>query len=251
MRNFNKKYRSVDLLLIDDIQFFEKSEKSQEALFHLFNDLFSANKQVVISSDRPLKNLHFLDERLTSRFASGMVVSMDFPSLEDRIAILQLKADFYLFKVSGEVLSFLAELEKHNMRVLVGMLKTVAFYAKLNNTECNSIALAKEALKDSVITSSEHITISSISEACCEFFKIKLEDMVSKKRNKEIVVPRQYAMYLITQLLPNTPLSVIGDFFNRDHTTVINARDKIGRLVNEETSIRTIVDDLKSMVLHI
>lgn len=250
MQNFNNKYRSVDVLMIDDIQFFEKAEKTQEALFHIFNDLYSNNKQIILSSDRPIRHLTFLDERLASRFAAGISVDINTPSLEDRIAILQKKAYNMRMNVSAEVLYYLAEAERNNIRILEGMLKTVSLYAMLNKTEALSVDFAKEALRDSVLGTEDTITIQSIVNVCCNYFHINAEDITGKRRNKEFVVPRQYAMYIITLLMPSTPLTTIGDYFGRDHSTVISARDKIGRLAQTDEETKRVVEDLKNLVLN-
>jgi len=250
MQNFNNKYRSQDVLLIDDVQFFEKAEKTQEALFHIFNDLYDHNKQIILSSDRPVKNLTFLEERLASRFAAGITVDIGFPSLEDRIAILQKKAQNLKMNVSQEVLYYLADTERNNIRILEGMLKTVHLYSKLNKHDADSIAFAKEALHDSVITADDNITVQTVADVCCNYFHIKSEDLTGKRRNKEFVIPRQYAMYIITLVLPSTPLTAIGEYFNRDHSTVISARDKIGRLYQTDTETKRIVEDIKNLVLN-
>ncbi|NCA67636.1 MAG: chromosomal replication initiator protein DnaA, partial [Clostridia bacterium] len=250
MRNFNNKYRSQDVLMIDDVQFFEKGEKTQEALFHIFNDLYSANKQIILSSDRPVKNLAFLDERLSSRFASGIIADIQPPNFETRVAILEKKALSYKINISRDVIYYLAEKEQQNIRILEGMLKTVSLFSTLNQKPANSVDLAKEALRDSAITAGDNITINSITEVCCAYFNVKKEDITGKRRTKDIVEPRQFAMYVITMLLPNTPLATIGEYFGRDHTTVINARDKIGRLSNEDTRIKTIIGDLKNLVIN-
>ncbi len=251
MQNFNNKYRTQDVLMIDDIQFFEKAEKTQEALFHIFNDLYSNNKQIILSSDRPIRNLTFLDERLASRFASGISVDISTPSLEDRIAILQKKAGNMRMNAPIEVLYYLAETEKNNIRTLEGMLKTVNLFARLNKKEDNiTVEFAKEALRDSVITTKENITIQSIVGVCCNYFGIKEEDITGKRRNKEFVEPRQYAIYIITLMLPAIPLTAIGDYMGgRDHSTIISARDKIGRMLQTDENAQRIVGDLKNMVL--
>lgn len=250
MQNFNNKYRSQDVLLIDDVQFFEKAEKTQEALFHIFNDLYDRHKQIILSSDRPVKNLTFLEERLASRFAAGITVDIGFPSLEDRIAILQKKAQNLKMNVSQEVLYYLADAERNNIRILEGMLKTVHLFSKLNKHDADSVAFAKEALRDSVITADDNITVQTVADVCCNYFHIKPEDLTGKRRNKEFVVPRQYAMYIVTLVLPSTPLTAIGEYFNRDHSTVISARDKIGRLYQTDSETKRIVEDIKNLVLN-
>lgn len=251
MQSFNNKYRSQDVLMIDDIQFFERAEKTQEALFNIFNDLYNNRKQIILSSDRPIRNLTFLEERMASRFAAGVVVDISTPSFEDRVAILQTKAYNMRMNVPIEVIYYLAEAEKNNIRTLEGMLKTVGLFSMLNECKEITVELAKSALKDSVNNTQENITIQSIVHVCCNYFGINEEDIKGKRRNKEIVEPRQYAIYVITQLLPAVPLTTIGDYLGgRDHSTIIAARDKIGRLVQSDENAKRIVDDLKNMALN-
>lgn len=250
MQDFNNKYRGQDVLMIDDVQFFERAEKTQETLFHIFNDLYANHKQIILSSDRPVRNLTFLDERLASRFASGIVVNIETPTIEDRIAILQKKAQNLKMQVADSVLYYLAETEKNNIRILEGMLNTVHLYAMLNKRTADSVEFAKEALHDSVITADDNITVQAVVNVCCNYFNIKKDDLLGKRRNKEIVEPRQYAIYIITQLIPSTPLTAIGDYFDRDRSTVISARDKIGRLVQTDNKVKRIVEDLKNLVLN-
>lgn len=251
MQNFNNKYRTQDVLMIDDVQFFEKAEKTQEALFHIFNDLYSNNKQIILSSDRPIRNLTFLEERLASRFAAGISVDIATPSLEDRIAILSKKAFNMRVNMPIEVLYYLAETEKNNIRILEGMLKTVSLFAMLNKCDNITVEFAKEALHDSVITAKENITMQSIVGVCSNYFGIKEEDILGKQKNKEYVIPRQYAIYVITVMLPAIPLKAIGDFFNgKDHSTIISSRDKIGRMVQTDKEAQRIVEDLKNLVLN-
>lgn len=250
IKNFNEKYRNTDVLMIDDVQFLEKAEKTQEALFHIFNDLYTKKKQIIISSDRPIRNLVLFDERLTSRFQSGFMVDIDYPSLEDRMAILQKKAEDYNFDVSNEVLYYLANVEKQNIRVLEGLLRTVGLYGRLIKKRIETVELAKEAIRDSVETTEERVTMKSITEATANYFNVKTDDLLGIRRTKNVVIPRQYAMYIITELLPDIPLASIGEFFSRDHSTVINARDKIGRMKEEDASVKTAIEDVKNMIFN-
>jgi len=250
IRNFNERYRNADVLMIDDVQFLEKAEKTQEALFHIFNDLYAKKKQIIISSDRPIRNLTLFDERLTSRFQSGFTVDIVYPSLEDRLAILQKKTYDYRFDISPEVLYFLAITERQNIRVLQGMLKTVGIYGRLIKKSIDSVDLAKEALRDSIMPTEERVTLESITDATATYFNVKTKDLLSERRTKNVVVPRQYAMYLITELLPDIPLATIGEFFSRDHSTVINSRDKIGRMKETDEKVKTTIEDIKNMIYN-
>lgn len=248
MKSFNEKYRGKDVLMIDDVQFLEKAEKTQEALFHIFNDLYAKNKQIIISSDRPIKNLTFFDERLASRFASGITVDIQPPSFEDRVAILLHKAHQYNFNISEKVLYYLADLEKSNIRVLEGMLKTVGIYSKLKEP-VDSIEFVQEALR-AITTTEGKVTTESITQATSDYFGVKMEDVLGSRRTKDVVVPRQFAIYLISVLLPDNPLSNMVEFFKRDHSTIISARDKIGRLYETDEQTKVIVDDIKNIVLN-
>ena len=250
IRNFNERYRNADVLMIDDVQTMEKAEKSQEALFFVFNDLYAKKKQIIITSDRPLRNFSYFDERLTSRFGSGFTVDISYPSLEDRLAILQKKNYDNRFNVSEEVLYFLATTERQNIRVLQGMLNTIGLYGKLTDKRIDNVDLAKEALRDSIMPTEERITIESITEAAATYFNVKTSDLLSERRTKNVVEPRQYAMYIITELLPDIPLATIGQYFSRDHSTVINARDKIGRKKNEDEKVKTTIEDIKNMIYN-
>ena len=249
MKSFNNKYRNKDVLMIDDVQFLEKAEKTQEALFHIFNDLYSKHKQIIISSDRPIKNLSFFDERLTSRFASGIVVDINSPTFEDRVAILLHKACQYNFNISEKVLYYIAGLEQNNIRVLEGMLKTVGIYSRLTTKSVDSIELVQEALK-SHTTNENVLTNQVITEAAADYFGVKMEDVLGPRRTKNVIQPRQFAIYLITQMIPNQPLSSMEDYFNRDHATIISARDKIGRLYLSDEETKRIVDDIRNSILN-
>lgn len=250
-RAFRDKYRNLDVLMIDDVQFLANKTSSQESLFHVFNDLYTAEKQIILSSDRPIKELSYIEERLTSRFASGVVADIQAPSFETRVAILQKKAFAYKIKVSSEVINFLAEREQFNIRVLEGTLKTVGYYASLNHCSADSIEFAMEALRDSTECTGSALSIEKIVDCTSKFFNIKKIDMCGKKKTKELVEPRQYAMYIITNLMPEIPLATIGQFFGgRDHTTVIHARDKMYNRINSEPAVKVKIEDIKNLVLN-
>ncbi len=250
VRAFKQKYRELDVLMIDDVQFFEKTEKTQEELFHIFNDLYDIGKQIILSSDRPIRNLRLLDDRLSSRFAAGITVDIAAPDLETRIAILEKKALSFHYLLPPEVAYYLANKEQNNIRVLEGMLKTVGMYAMLKQLPI-TLALAKEALRESEAESVEHLSVQKIISRTCQYFGITEDEIFGKRRTKKLVEPRQFAMYLITCLIPTVPLSSIGQTFGRDHTTVINARDKIAQLRNEKDERTcTIIDDLIHHILE-
>ena len=252
-KQFRDKYRNLDVLMIDDVQFIAKSNSTQDSLFHTFNDLYTDGKQIILSSDRPIKELTYIEDRLTSRFASGVVADIQPPSFETRVAILQKKAYQFKIDVSPEVINYIADKEKYNVRMMEGMLKTVGYYASLNGRTADSIDLVMEALRDSKTNSSGagEVTIHKIAEVTCEYFGIKQADICGKKKTKELVEPRQLAMYIVTTMLPEIPLASIGQFFGgRDHTTVIHARDKIQQRITVDELYKRKVEDIKNRVLN-
>jgi len=251
IRQFREKYRNLDVLMIDDVQFLANKNSSQESLFNIFNDLYTAEKQIILSSDRPVKELTIIDERLSSRFASGVVADIQPPAFETRVAILQKKAYQYKISVTPEVINYIAEREKYNIRLMEGMLKTVGYFASLNNRVADSIEFVTEALRESSNNPTNDINIEKITKVTCEYFGIKQTDICGKKKTKELVEPRQMAMYLVTSILPDIPLATIGQFFGgRDHTTVIHARDKIQQRITEDTIYKKRVEDIKNLVLN-
>ena len=216
-----------------------------ESLFHIFNDLYTAEKQIILSSDRPVKELNHIDDRLTSRFASGVIADIQPPSFETRVAILQKKAYQYKIDVSPEVINYIAEREKYNIRLMEGMLKTVGYFAALNGRAADSVDFVTEALRDSSNNQATDINISKIVEVTCEYFGIKQADICGKKKTKEFVEPRQMAMYLVTIILPEIPLASIGQYFGgRDHTTIMYSRDKISNMLTTDKEMKRVIDDL-------
>jgi chromosomal replication initiator protein len=242
-QKFREKYRNVDILLIDDIQFIAGKESTQEEFFHTFNALYVAHKQIVVTSDRPPKEIQSLEERLISRFEWGLVTDIQPPDFETRIAIIKKKSEKETIVLPEDVFYFLAEKVKTNIRELEGALIRVVAYSKLIGKEV-SVDLAKEVLKDMIIEGEKKITIDLIQKRVSDYFDIKLSDMRAKKRSKAIAYPRQVAMYL-TRQLTDFSLPEIGDQFGgRDHTTVIHACEKIERDLKEKAGFRTMVDKL-------
>ena len=226
MVKFREKYRSVDILLIDDVHFIAGKDSTQEEFFHTFNTLYDAHKQIVVTSDRPPKEINRLEERLVSRFLYGLVTDVQPPDFETRIAILKRKSEIAAITLPEDVFYFLAEKVKTNIRELEGALIRVVAYSKLIGKDV-SVDLAKEVLKDMIIEGEKKITIDLIQKKVSEYFDIKLSDMRAKKRSKAIAYPRQVAMYLARQLTDYS-LPEIGDQFGgRDHTTVIHACTKV------------------------
>lgn len=245
-----EKYRTQDVLMVDDIQFLAKTVATQEEFFNTFNDLYTFNKQIVISSDRPPRELEPLEERLRSRFSGGMIADIQIPDLETRIAILQKKAQVESFNVSNEVLEYIAQKSQKNVREMEGLLSRVVFFASLTNRQADSVSLAEEALKDYIDRKTETTTPDEILKCVCSYYNVKAEDVIGKKKNKEFVEPRQVAMFLMYDCL-GLPQSVIGDFFGgRDHTTVMYARDKITEAQQSNVRISNAIKDLNEMLFN-
>lgn len=245
---FREKYRRVDVLMLDDIQFLSGKITSQEALFHTFNDLYQSKKQIVISSDRHPRELTFLEERLQSRFSSGLTVDISLPDLETRIAILQKKAFFKNVNLPINVVYFIAEKFDKNVRELEGALQKVIFYCQLKGQQPDNIDIVKEALKDDIDVTTHILSLDSIVDVTCSYFNIKKQEVIGKKKLKQIVMARQIAIYLINDLL-GVPLATIGSYFGgRDHTTIIYARDKIEELSKTDNTIATQIKDIKNMI---
>lgn len=250
MKLFRKKYRDVDVLMIDDIQFIAKTESTQEEVFHTFNDLYFAGKQIVISSDRPPKEIASLEERLRTRFEGGLIADIRPPDLETRMAILASKALQEKQNISRQVLEIIALKCQTNIREMEGLLTKVLSYAALVNKSPNDLEVINIALKDFADDKKEIITIDSIVNAVVEYFRIDINSLIGKKKNKEIVEPRMICMYLICEFL-TVPLVTIGQYFGgRDHTTVIHARDKISSLLTSDERIITFVRDIKDLIMR-
>ncbi|MCH5162783.1 MAG: chromosomal replication initiator protein DnaA [Clostridiales bacterium] len=245
---FRDKYRGVDLLMIDDVQFIGGKPSSQDEMFHTFEALKSAGKQMVFASDRPPQDIRELDSRVRSRFASSLVVDIQPPDLETRIAILRSKALDAKFTVADNALEFIAEHVPGNIREMEGVLTKVIFLAKLSNRRVD-LAICREALNDYRVQAREEITADEIIDCTCRYFNVGKAEVVGKKKNKEIVEPRQIAIYLITELM-TLPLMSIGELFGKEHTTIGHARDKIAAAITTDQKMRTAVNDIKAMVLR-
>jgi chromosomal replication initiator protein len=241
--DFRKKYRSVDVLLIDDVHFIAGKDSTQEEFFHTFNTLYDAHKQIVVTSDRPPKEIQKLEERLVSRFLYGLVTDIQPPDFETRIAILKKKSEKETIALSEEVFYFLAEKIKTNIRELEGALMRVVASAKLIGKEV-TIDLAKDLLKDMIIEGEKKISVDLIQKKVSEYFDIKLSDMRAKKRSKAIAYPRQIAMYLTRQLTDYSLPEIGEQFGGRDHTTVMHAHDKIENDLKNKEGFRALVDRL-------
>ena len=240
---FRERYRTVDVLLIDDVHFIAGKESTQEEFFHTFNALYEAHKQIVLCSDRPPKEIKGLEERLVSRFEWGLVTDIQPPDLETRTAILRKKAEGHHTPVPDDVTAFIAERIHSNIRELEGALIRVVAYSSLVGQPI-SLALAHEVLKDMVLEEAKRVSLDVIQERVAEYFDIRLADMKAKRRTKQIAYPRQIAMYLARQLT-DASLPAIGEGFGgRDHSTVLYACGKIEGMIKTQPEVRGVVERL-------
>ncbi|ETP66974.1 chromosomal replication initiator protein DnaA [Planomicrobium chinense] len=244
--DFRNKYRSVDILLIDDIQFLAGKEQTQEEFFHTFNTLHEESKQIIISSDRPPKEIPTLEDRLRSRFEWGLITDITPPDLETRIAILRKKAKADGLDIPNDVMTYIANSIDSNIRELEGALIRVVAYSSLINRDM-SAELAAEALKDIMPNSKPKvITILDIQHAVGEQFNVKLEDFKTKRRTKDIAYPRQVAMYLSREMTDFSLPKIGEEFGGRDHTTVIHAHEKISKMLKDNQQLQQDVKDIRS-----
>ena len=245
---FREKYRNNDVLLIDDIQFIIGKESTQEEFFHTFNTLYESKKQIIISSDKPPKEIETLEERLRSRFEWGLTVDIQSPDYETRMAILRKKEELEGYNIDNEVITYIATNIKSNIRELEGALTKVMAYSRLNKCEIN-LKMAEEALKDIISPGAQReVTPELIIQIVSEHFGLTPLDIASQKRTKEIVYPRQIAMYLCRDMLA-TPLQTIGSHLGgRDHTTIIHGADKIAADLKKDESLRNTLEILKKKI---
>jgi chromosomal replication initiator protein len=233
---FKAHYRSADALLIDDIQFFAKKERSQEEFFYTFNSLLEGQRQIILTCDRFPKEVENLDERLQSRLGWGLTVAIEPPELETRVAILIKKAQQNLITLPEDVAFFIAKRIKSNVRDLEGALQRVLAFARFTNQPL-SIEMAQEALKDLLALHQKLVTLESIQKTVAEYFKVRVSDLLSKKRTRSIARPRQIAMALAKELTSHS-LPEIGDAFGgRDHTTVLHATRKVAELRESDNRV--------------
>ncbi|MCE5220002.1 MAG: chromosomal replication initiator protein DnaA [Clostridium sp.] len=241
---FRNKYRNVDILLIDDIQFIAGKERTQEEFFHTFNALHDANKQIILSSDRPPKEIPTLEDRLRSRFEWGLIADIQVPDFETRMAILKKKADVENLNVANEVMGYIATKIKSNIRELEGALIRIIAYSSLTNREV-TVDLATEALKDIISKKQgKYITIHIIQDVVSSYFNLRIEDLKSQRRTRNVVYPRQIAMYLSRKLTDMSLPKIGEEFGGRDHTTVIHAYEKISENLKIDDSLQHTVNDI-------
>ena len=247
MNKFRRSYRTVDVLLVDDIQFLANKERTQEEFFHTFNELHGANKQIVISSDRTPRQIPTLEDRLRSRFEWGMIADIQPPDFETRVAILRKKADQCSCKLPNEVSHLLAERVPSNIRELEGALTRLMAFSSLQQKPID-VELANEALKGILPDpSSRNITISEIQKTVCEYFSISHNELIGKRRDQKVVKPRQVAMYLCKELTGSSYPEIGQEFGGRDHTTVMHSCRKIDANI-EDPYFRTSLDNIRSML---
>lgn len=244
MTEFRDRYRSVDLLLVDDIQFIAGKERTQEEFFHTFNALYEARKQIILSSDRPPKDILTLEARLRSRFEWGLITDIQPPDLETRVAILKMNSEYRNMRIPEEVLEYIAKQITSNIRELEGALMRVIAYASLNGVQLSK-AVAVKALSDVFAASEAGLTPEEILKAVAEHYNLKLEEIRGAGRRKEVVIPRQIAMYLIREMT-HASLPEIGQFFDgRDHTTVLYAIQKIQESLDTDSSLQQAIKNIK------
>ncbi len=252
IEGFKQRYRTYDLLLVDDVQFFEHKERIQEEFFHTFNSLYEAGSQIVMSSDRPPRDIATLEERLRSRFEWGLITDVQPPDLETRIAILRKKVKTDGIHVPDpQVLSFIASRISTNIRELEGALTRVVAFSSLTGRAL-SVELAEDVLKD-VFPQGEaaEVSIQRIQELVSERFQLTMEELCGEKRSQNIVYPRQVAMYLSRELTDSSLPKIGKEFGGRDHTTVIHATSKIARLIREDRSVYNLVQELTARVKQV
>jgi chromosomal replication initiator protein len=242
---FRKRYRNVDVLLIDDVQFIAKKQSVQEEFFNTFNTLHNANKQIIISSDRPPKEISSLEERLRSRFEWGLIADIQPPDVETRIAILRNRARLDNLNVSDDIIQFIAEHVVSNIRELEGSLTRVVAYSQLKRRPL-TLSLTVEALRDLLPdVKKKEITPQIIKNTVSEYYSISLESMLSERRDREIVLPRQVAMYLCHSML-GIPYKRVSTLFDRnDHTTSINACKRVEEMLSSDSSFASTLEDIK------
>jgi len=246
IRTFKDRYRSVDVLLIDDIQSLQGREQTQEEFFHTFNALHDSGKQIVICSDRPPKAIATLEERLRSRFEMGLITDIQPPDLETRIAILRKRVQYDAYKVNDpEVLSFIASRVSTNVRALEGALTRVIAHASISGRPV-SVELASEVLEDLYPATDGVIDIESIQRETCRFFEITHDELIGHKRTRRLVTPRQVAMYLSRELTDGSLPSIGKMFGGRDHTTVMYAVQKVAQQMSDEGEVLSAVQTLSS-----
>jgi len=244
MDEFRNKFRSMDVLLIDDIQFIAGKERTQEEFFHTFNALYESHKQIIVTSDKFPKDIPGLEERLRSRFEWGLIADIQPPDVETKLAILKMKAEQNSIKLPEEVALFLGNSVCSNVRELEGYLIRIGAYASLTSTPV-SIEMARDVLKDILVERNKELTVEEILKRVSSHFNIKISDIKSPKRLKAVVLPRQIAMYLSRQLTSSSYPEIGDRFGGKDHSTIIHAIRKIEKLMEEDFQLSSTIENLK------
>lgn len=245
---FRENYRNLDILMVDDIQFLSRGKEIQEEFFNTFNELILNKKQIVLCSDRPPKEISTLEDRLRTRFASGLIHDISQPDLETRIAILRKKSQLEKYSVSNQVIDFIAEHVDTNVREMIGKLKEVYFMSKIQGKNEASMEDVLEIFANQKEDMKNDLSPDKIISVVCDYFNISYQDIVGKKKSKDIVEPRMIAIYLISELL-NLPLVNIGKIFGgRDHTTIMHSRDKITTDLKVNKKTQTLVNEIKNIL---
>jgi chromosomal replication initiator protein len=248
MEQFRNKFRSMDVLLIDDVQFIAGKERTQEEFFHTFNSLYESHKQIVVTSDKFPKDIPGLEERLRSRFEWGLIADIQPPDIETKIAILKKKAAQDNIRLLDDVALFLAESSTSNVRELEGMLIRLGAFSSLTGSEI-TLKMAREVLKDIIVDKTREITIEFIQKQVADHFKIKVSELKSDKRLKTIVVPRQIAIYLSRELTKASYPEIGEKFGGKDHSTIIHSVKKIEKLLIQDMELKGLVENLKKTML--
>lgn len=244
---FRNKYRNIDVLLIDDIQFIAGKKMGQEEFFHTFNTLHQSGKQIIISSDKPPRDIPLLEERLKSRFEWGILADISMPDYETRLAILRKKVQLENIIIEDYILSVIATKIDTNIRELEGALNKIVAYASLTHSPI-TIEMAEKAINDIVLQKEKIISADYIQEIVAKYFNIDKKDLISSKKSNDITYPRQIAMYLCRTIGQMSFPKIGGEFGNRDHTTVMHAFNKIEKEVKENTNTKLIVDSVKNII---
>lgn len=249
MEEFRNKFRSMDVLLIDDIQFMAGKEATQEEFFHTFNSLHEARKQIVVSSDKFPKDMAGLEQRLRSRFEWGLIADIQPPDIETKVAILKRKSETDSIALPDDVALFLASSSTSNVRELEGMLIRLGAYASLTGNEI-TLSMAKEVLKDIIVEKNRDVTVEMIQKFVAEFFSIKISDLKSDKRLKTLVIPRQIAIYLCRELTKSSYPEIGEKFGGKDHSTIIHSFKKITKLIASDPELKSTIETLKRGLLE-
>lgn len=247
---FRNKYRNVDVLLIDDIQFLAGKERTQEEFFHTFNTLYDSSKQIVITSDRPPKDIPTLESRLISRFEWGLIADIYPPDFETRVAILRKKIEKDQLEIPNEIIDFIAEKIPANIRQLEGALIKLTAFSKLTKNKI-TMSLVQELLKDIISIERKEISINIIQKITSEYYSIKINNLISKKRNKNIVLARQVAIYLCRELTEHSFPEIGDSFGGKDHTTIMHSYNKIKNKIKTDKGLKSSIDNLNLKIKNI